>query len=241
MPEAGDTASSTPEPPPPDDTHGWWNRASVELFRRTVGPLLRLYVRMRIYDAPRLDGPYVLAANHTSFLDPILLGAAAPRRITYLMTAVIHRSPALGWFYRWMRAIPVPLHGGPQRAIRAARRALARGDVVGIFPEGGISRDARLMLGNPGAVSLVFGEAVPIIPVGIVGAADVLPFGGIVPRPRRVEMRFGRPLLPDELAGGATKRRERLELATARLMQEIARLSGQQAREQVVAEKNART
>jgi 1-acyl-sn-glycerol-3-phosphate acyltransferase len=141
-----------------------------------------------------------------------------------------------------MRTIPVPLHGAHQPALRAARRALAQGEVVGLFPEGGISRDGRLMLGNPGAMSLVLGEQVPIVPAGIVGASRVLPFGARWPRPARVDVRFGAPIPPDAFAEAAgPSRRRRLEAGTRLLMEEIARLTGQVSRERVLAEKNRRS
>jgi len=192
----------------------------------------RLWFRMRVENQPQIAGGYVVAANHGSFLDPVLLGAASRRRITYMMTEVIWRSPTMGWFYRWNRTIPVAVRGGNRDALRAARSVLQQGRVLGIFPEGGLSRDGGLLLGSPGAVSLVFNEAVPIVPVGIVGASRVLPVGAVVPRPRQVTIRFGEPIPHDELASLAPgDRKARLQAATRLIMERIAGLIGQESRE----------
>jgi 1-acyl-sn-glycerol-3-phosphate acyltransferase len=178
----------------------------------------------------------VLAANHTSFVDPLVLGAVTRARIFYLMTEVVWRSRALGWFYRWNRAIPIRSRGGNREALRAARAVLQQGRVLGVFPEGGLSRDGLPMLGNPGAVSLVLQQGVPIVPVGIVGAHAAMPAGAKWPRPRPITVRFGTPIQAAEFdALGGGDRRERLRLATATIMRRIAALTGQEAREDALA------
>ena len=174
----------------------------------------------------------MLAANHTSFVDPLVLGAATSARIVYMMTEVVWRSRGFGWFYRWNRAIPIRARGGNRDAMRAARAVLQQGRVLGIFPEGGLSRDGLPMLGSPGAVSLVLQENVPIVPVGILGAHAAMPPGAAWPRPRRITIRFGAAMLPAEFdAMGGGDRRVRLREATATIMRRIAALTGQTARE----------
>lgn len=194
--------------------------------------MLRLWFRLRIVGAPPPRGAYVLAANHTSFVDPIVLGASLRRRVVYLMTEVVYRSRSLGWFFRWNHAIPVSPRPGNRDALRAARAVLQQGRVVGVFPEGGLSRDGLPMLGNPGAVSLVLNEGVPIVPVGIRGAGAAFPPGARWPRPRRITVTFGEPILPQQLdALGDGDRRARLQAATRLIMDRIASLNDQVSRE----------
>jgi 1-acyl-sn-glycerol-3-phosphate acyltransferase len=232
---AGDGAAGAEAPdlaPPPSAADDRLFRA----FRFTFGGLLRVWFRMRVEGPRPPGGACVLAANHTSFVDPLVLGAACRARIVFLMTEVHWRSRGLGWFYRWNRAIPVRTRGGNRAALRSARSVLQQGRTLGIFPEGGLSRDGLPMLGNPGAVSLVLQEAVPIVPVGIVGAHAAMPPGAAFPRPRRITIRFGAPIAPAELdALGGGDRRARLREATALIMRRIAALTGQVAREDVVA------
>lgn len=221
-------------PPPP------WDDRLFAAFRMSFGAVLRAWFRLRVEGQLPPRGPCVLAANHTSFVDPLVLGAVVRSRIVYLMTEVVWRSRGFGWFYRWNRAIPIRTRGGNRDALRAARDVLQQGRVLGIFPEGGLSRDGLPMLGSPGAVSLVLQERVPIVPVGILGAHAAMPPGAAWPRPRRITIRFGAPLLASDLdALGGGDRRQRLQLATTAIMRRIAALTGNEAREDVLARSDA--
>ena len=212
-----------------------WDDGLFAAFRVSFGALLRAWFRIRVEGRLPAPGACVLAANHTSFLDPLVLGAVLPRRIVYLMTEVVWRSRQLGWFYRWNRAIPVSTRGGNREAMRAAREVLQQGRTIGIFPEGGLSRDGLPMLGQPGAVSLVLQGNVPIVPVGIRGAHAAMPPGAGLPRPRRITVHFGEPILPAEFAALASDRRVRLRESVALIMRRIASLSGATAREDELA------
>lgn len=222
----------------------------------TVGTATRLAFRIEVQGALPRRGPCVLVANHASFLDPVVLGAACRRRIFFLMDAVVSRTPPLRWFYRLSRVIPVDPCGSNREALRRARAELERGHVIGIFPEGGISRDGGLVLGNAGAVSLALNGDVPVVPVGIVGAYDALPPHQRLPRPRRVRLRFGAPMLPRDLLrdddepdapevvplplGKERNRKQRLRAATRRVMDAVAALSEQVSRESVLEQRASR-
>lgn len=210
---------------------GRLNNLLFWLFWGTFGIAARLWFRVRVEGRPALQGACVLAPNHTSYLDPILLGAVLPRRVTFLMTEVIWRSPLMGWFYRWNKAIPVSVRNSNREALRSARAVLEQGRVLGIFPEGGISRDGGLLLGSPGAVSLVLAAGVPIVPVGIEGAHQAFPVGAWFPRPRRITIRFGDAILPAEVEALSADRKARLQAATTLIMRRIAQLNRTCARE----------
>ncbi|MFT4515083.1 MAG: 1-acyl-sn-glycerol-3-phosphate acyltransferase [Planctomycetota bacterium] len=213
--------------------HGALDNAVFWPFWLFVRGLFGLLFRLRVTGASPASGGYVLAANHSSFLDPLILGASLRRRIIYLMTETVWRSAAGGWFYRWNRSIPLSARGGNREALRAAREVLKQKRVVGIFPEGGISRDGKLMLGSPGAIALVLNEGLPIVPVGILGASDVMPAsGGLFFR--RITVCYGEPIQPEEIAALGTDRKTRLREATRLIMQRIADLVGQESREDVL-------
>lgn len=223
--------------PPLAAPPGRLSNAAFWVLWTSLGLVLRIWFRIRIEGRPPQVGAYVLAANHASYLDPLLLGACVPRRLVYLMTAIVWRSQAFGWFYRWSRAIPLSATGGNREALRAARAVLDQGRALCIFPEGGMSRDGRPLLGNPGAVSLVVNGGVPIVPVGIVGAFAALPPGASWPRPARVVVRFGAPIQPAELEALGGDRRQRLQAATRHIMDRIAALAGTTSREQELADR----
>jgi 1-acyl-sn-glycerol-3-phosphate acyltransferase len=211
---------------------GWFNSVAFLFLWAGLWVFLRLWCRMRVENRPKLRGAFVLAPNHGSFLDPVIIGTAMHRRIAILMTETIWRSPLMGWFYRWNSSIPVSSRAANRDALRAARSVLQQGRILGIFPEGGICRDGGLMLGSPGAVSLVLNEGVPIVPVGIIGAYDAMPPGKALPRPRKIIVRFGNPITPEELAAKAPgDRKGNLQHATRLIMERIAELTGGTARE----------
>lgn len=94
------------------------------------------------------EGPAVLVCNHVSFVDAVLLMAASPRPIRFVMDHRIFRVPVLGWLFRLAKAIPIaPQKDDPatyEAAFREAAKTLREGDLVGIFPEGAITRDGQL-------------------------------------------------------------------------------------------------
>ncbi|MFO1053529.1 MAG: lysophospholipid acyltransferase family protein [Planctomycetota bacterium] len=217
---------------PAEHRAGWLNGVTVWVFRTFAWLVVRVCFGLRVVNPPRIDGPFVLVANHASFLDPILLGVAAGQRVYFMMTTLHFRSPMLGWFYRWVRCIPIALRGSNREPLRIARRVLERGDVLAVFPEGGISRDGAMLCGSPGAVSLVLDDDVPIIAAHIEGAAAAMPPGRL-PRPARVTVRFADPIRIDELLAqqGPIDRRQRLRAATRAIMDRIAATGGVQSRE----------
>ena len=123
-----------------------------------------------------LAGPAVLVCNHVSFVDAILLMAASPRPIRFVMDHRIFRVPVLGWLFRLAKAIPIaPQKEDPATyatAMAAAAQVLREGDLLGIFPEGGITRDGQLQLFKGGVAKILAqagadGLAVPVVPMAL--------------------------------------------------------------------------
>jgi 1-acyl-sn-glycerol-3-phosphate acyltransferase len=175
-------------------------RALYVVFWLLGNLVFRLWFRMRVTGRPRPfpKGALVVAANHVSYLDPVLLALAVPRRVTYLVTASVFRKRA---FRPWMwlfGCIPVRDEAVNVDAMRLAVAALRAGGVVGIFPEGGISDDGRLRDGEIGVAALLLKGRAPVLTAGLVGTFEALPRGGRFPRPRRIEVRFSERIDPDE-------------------------------------------
>jgi len=181
---------------------------------------LRLRVRGRPHPFPR--GPLVLAANHCSFLDPVILGLTVPRRVVYLVTSSVYYRPLYRpwmWFFGC-----IPVHDGSVNveAMRAALAALRRGEVVGIFPEGGLSDDGRLKEGQIGVASLLLLGDAPVQTVAIVGTRKSFPRGAKFPRPARVEVIYSDVVRPDGVDGSLDARARRRVLRD-RVMAAIAK------------------
>ncbi|PPE71144.1 MFS transporter [Caldimonas thermodepolymerans] len=118
-----------------------------------------------------VQGPAILAANHVSFVDAILLMAASPRPIVFIMDHRIFRIPVLGWLFRLAKAIPIaPQKEDPvvyERAFAEAERVLREGELLGIFPEGAITRDGQLQEFRGGIMKILEKQPVPVVPVAL--------------------------------------------------------------------------
>jgi len=116
-------------------------------------------------------GPAIIVANHVSYVDAILLMAASPRPIRFVMDHKIFAVPVLGWLFKLGKAIPVaPEKVDPQvyrAAFDAADQVLAEGDLLGIFPEGAITRDGKLQPFKGGVMKILDRRAVPVVPVAL--------------------------------------------------------------------------
>ncbi|MHC4470505.1 MAG: lysophospholipid acyltransferase family protein [Planctomycetota bacterium] len=160
-------------------------------------PLSRVVFDLRFEEArfiPR-RGPALLVANHQGYLDPFFLQMATVRPIRYMMTSDFYDLRAFRPFFRFVGAIRVPERGPTRDAIRDALRVLEEGGIVGIFPEGQLSRDGELGQALPGAAFLAARSGAPVVPARIRGSIDVLPKGQWLPRQAPVRIRFGPPLL----------------------------------------------
>ena len=160
-----------------------------------------------------LKGAAILVCNHVSFVDAVLLMAASPRPIAFIMDHRIFKLPVLGWMFKLAKAIPIaPQRDDPkvyEQAFERARAVLADGELVCIFPEGAITKDGQLGEFKGGVMKLLETPPVPVIPLALQnlwgsffsrveqGGAMVKPFRrGMF---SRVGMVAGVPLAPGEV------------------------------------------
>lgn len=197
----------------------WW---FAYLVRGTIGRLLRLLYRVEIQGEENVpSGGAVLAGNHVSYLDPVLLWCVAPRPTHFMAKVELWEIKPLGWALDQFWAFPVDRSGADREAIGTATRLLEAGELVGIFPEGTRKRDGAKELGEAqgGAAFIASRAAVPIVPLGIVGTDQAWPPGKKLPRLVKVTLRYGEPVDPGEFEGS---RKERVAAVTAEVMRRIA-------------------
>jgi len=148
------------------------------LLRFVAWVLSRLVYRYRVRGDEHIptEGAAILACNHVSFVDAVLLMAASPRPMVFIMDHRIFKVPVLGWLFRLAKAIPIaPRAEDPQAyeaAFEAAAKVLQGGDLLAIFPEGGITKDGTLQEFKGGIMKILEraaqdGLTVPVIPMAL--------------------------------------------------------------------------
>lgn len=184
------------------------------LLRFVAFVVSRLVYRFRVRGDEHIpvSGPAVLISNHVSFMDAVLIMAASPRPIRFIMDHRIFATPVLGTVFRLAKAIPIaPRSEDPhtyEAAFATARQVLDEGDLLGIFPEGSITRDGELQPFKGGVLKILQANPVPVVPIGLSnlwgsffsrieqGRAMVKPFrrGSF----SRVTLRAGPPIAPQD-------------------------------------------
>ncbi len=143
------------------------------LLRFVAWVLSHVVYRFRVRGESHIptQGAAVLVCNHVSFVDAILLMAASPRPIRFLMDHRIFKVPVLGWLFQLAKAIPVaPRSEDPvayEAAIAQAAQVLAEGELLGLFPEGGITLDGALQPFKGGVMKVLAQQPVPVLPMAL--------------------------------------------------------------------------
>jgi 1-acyl-sn-glycerol-3-phosphate acyltransferase len=214
----------------------WWMSALARATRAGLAGLTRVRVEGAIDEIPR-DGPVIVAANHASNLDPVVLAAALMprlgRRLQWLGKKELFAWPVVGWIAANGGVHPVDRSTADVEAFRLAKRILDEGHALFVFPEGTRSRDGALSDARDGVAVLALRTGALIVPVAIAGSHGVWPRGQKLPHPGgHVTVRVGSPFrVADELPPG-TDRKAAKGLATEVIMRRIAALlpPGQQGR-----------
>ncbi len=196
---------------------------------RIFGQVLsRMTIEGAIDEIPR-EGPVILAANHASNLDAVVIGSwlipRLKRRIHWLGKRELFAWPLVGWAAANGGVHPVDRGSADIEAFRLAQRILAEGHILFVFPEGTRSPDGVLQEARDGIGVLAQRSGAPIVPIGIAGSHRVWPKGQRIPHPGgRVTIRVGRPFRPAESLPPGTDRRTGKGLVTRMIMERIAAL-----------------
>jgi 1-acyl-sn-glycerol-3-phosphate acyltransferase len=139
--------------------------------------LLRLLTRLEVVGTEHIpaEGPLVVVANHTHFIDPPVLGATVRRKIILMAKLELFHTPVVGWIVSHYDAFPVRRGEADRQALRWAQRVLELGQAVAMFPEGTRSKDGQLKDAFPGAALIALRSGAPVLPVGIDGTDQAFP------------------------------------------------------------------
>jgi 1-acyl-sn-glycerol-3-phosphate acyltransferase len=145
------------------------------LLRFIAWLLVKAVYRLRTKGIEHIpeEGPAVLVANHVSFVDAVVIMGASPRPIRFVMDHRVFRMPLLGFVFRHCGAIPIAsAKEDPammEEAFAEVSKALAKGDLVGIFPEGGVTKDGEMQAFRPGVSRILEANPVPVVPMALSG------------------------------------------------------------------------
>jgi len=165
--------------------------------------LCRTWLRVNCSGLENIDNTKggLLLVNHQSFLDPLLAALWLTRPVSYLARDSLFKLPVLGWLLRGTYVIPISREAARGGSIRLALERLGQGFLIGIFPEGTRSSGTEVRVFRPGFLALVRRTNQPVYPVGIVGADRVMPRGAWFIRPGKIQVVYGTPFTPEEMAG----------------------------------------
>jgi 1-acyl-sn-glycerol-3-phosphate acyltransferase len=185
-------------------------------------PIIRLFFKLEVKHLERIpEGPVIIAANHHSYIDPWVLQMAFPRRITYMVAHVFYKG--LGWwFYRMHKAIPLKQRGLNKESLARGVKVLKESGVIAIFPEGWANGQWQPWRGNPGVALLAAWSHVPVLPVKITGAQEVLRRGVLMPSFVKISVSFGEPIY---FNGTERPDKESLRKMTDLIMERIRELT----------------
>ena len=168
-----------------------------------------------------MAGPVLVVSNHLSHLDPPLVGAASPRTLHFMAKAELFDVPLFGRFIHALNARPVRREGRDASALRAALALLDEGCALLVFPEGTRGEEGVLGEGRPGAGMLAMLSGASVVPTLIQGSGRAWPKGRLTPRPGRVRIDFGKPLVFERPHG---RNKEQYTIASREMMAAIGAL-----------------
>jgi 1-acyl-sn-glycerol-3-phosphate acyltransferase len=201
-----------------------------------LGPFLKGVFRPWITGAENVptSGPVILASNHLSFVDSIFLPLMLERPVVFLAKSEYFTGKGLkGWltrlFFKGTGQLPIDRSGGKasEASLNTGLQVLSRGEVLGIYPEGTRSPDAKLYRGRTGIARMVLEAGVTVVPCAMIDTEKVMPIGSRMPKIRRIGIIIGKPLDFSRFAG-LEGDRFILRAVTDEIMYELAGLSGQE-------------
>lgn len=179
------------------------------------------------------EGPFIVAPNHLSFLDSVIVQALMPRPVAFFAKAEYFTTKGVKGrlmksFFEGVGSIPVERgeQAASVQALKTLLEILGQGGGVGIYPEGTRSRDGILYRGRTGVGWLALTTGAPVIPVGLIGTEKLQPAGRKAIRPQHFTVRIGRPLRFEKTGPDHSLPARRA--VTDQIMDAIAALSGQQ-------------
>jgi 1-acyl-sn-glycerol-3-phosphate acyltransferase len=206
-----------------------------DVMHTVLPPALRAIWRPTVHGlehVPRTGG-VILASNHLSFVDSVVIPSVVPRKVVFLaksdyFTGGGVKGLASRVWFEGLGMLPVDRDDTKAAiaSLEIALDVLGHGEAFGIYPEGTRSRDGRLYRGRTGVAHLALTSGAPVLPVGLIGTQEIQPVGSRLPKLAKVTVRFGEPFRFEHTYDGVPPGRARREVTDV-IMDAIQKLSGQ--------------
>ena len=186
-------------------------------------PIMKVFYRYKLINNNSIphEGAYIIASNHMSFSDPVLLGLGQRRRLFFMAKQELFKNKFFGGLIRALGAFPVERGAGDGKAIKTGEDLIKEGNVMTIFIEGGRTKTGEFMRPRSGCALVAQQMQVPVIP------ACITITGNPKHRFAKRVIHFGDPLTPQQLGLTPDGDRRQLKNATNMIMDEIKKMREQ--------------
>lgn len=186
-------------------------------------PIMKVFYRYKFINSNSIphEGAYIIASNHMSFSDPVLLGLGQRRRLFFMAKQELFKNKFFGGLIRALGAFPVERGAGDGKAIKTGEDLIKEGNVMTIFIEGGRTKTGEFMRPRSGCALVAQQMQVPVIP------ACITITGNPKHRFAKRVIHFGDPLTPQQLGLTPDGDRRQLKNATNMIMDEIKKMREQ--------------
>jgi len=169
----------------------------------------KIFLRLKVFGRENFpkDGGVIVAPNHVSFLDPLIVGVAAPRKLNYLARSTLFRPKIFAKMLYWVNVSPIKRETGDANAFKLVLNRLRQQKPVLIFPEGTRSQDGKLQDPKSGIGFLQVTSGADILPCYVEGSREAWPRHSKFPRFAHVSVHFGKLLRFDKNFSGGKKER----------------------------------
>jgi len=201
------------------------------ITKKTILPIIRLWIKEvnGMKNIPE-EGAFIIAANHESYMDHLIIASTfichLDKKVHFLSKKEHFDNVFKKAWHTYAGAIPLDRKTGGKEALIWAVKALKKGKIIAIHPEGTRTLTGKLQRGKTGIARLALAAKVRVIPVGLIGTFEILPKGKNIPKLKRAIMNIGKPMGFDKYYN-KTITKKLLRKITNEIMKEIARLCNQ--------------
>lgn len=183
------------------------------VLKKVMAFLFKVFYRFEAEgrDKIPLNGPAIIAANHCSYTDPVIIAIVAARPVSFMAKQELFRIPVFGRLISILHAFPVRRGGLDRIALQKALDVLSKDQLIGIFPEGTRHRlEGKLGPVEEGMALLALKSNVPVVPLAIIGSDKIMPEGKWWPRFPKIKVRIGTVIDPGNISLPEKQKRKQL-------------------------------